>query len=75
MNTKECSLELIDKDGDIAYDRNFDSLKEAKAFVKECGLSRDYWLQFSESVAFVSTIDYLRLMVEDECDKDWFVNW
>lgn len=75
MNTKECSIDLIDIEGDVCYSRNFDSMKEAKAFVKECGLSRDYWLQFSESVSFVSCIDYLRLMVGDVCEKDWFVQW
>jgi hypothetical protein len=75
MNIKECSLDLVDTDGEVCYSRNFDSLKEAKAFIKECGLSKDYWLRFSESEKFVSSIDSLRLMRGEECERDWFVQW
>lgn len=63
----------IDAAEDITWDHEFDSLKEAKAWIKECGLSKSYWERLSESPGWAErNIHTLRLLKNGECVQDWF---
>ena len=66
-------LLAIDSQGDITWDREFDTLKEARAWVKNWGLSKEYWERSSESEGWAErNITTLQLHKNGECIQDWF---
>jgi hypothetical protein len=75
MNSKECVIEIIDEENECLWDRQFDSKKEAKAFVKENLKSRHYLDDRGESPYVADNAKSIRLMIEDECEEEWFVDY
>lgn len=67
-------IHTLDKDGDISTCLDhFDTVKDAKVFVKECGLMAGYWDQRAESQGWAGrNIETIQLLVNGECRKDWF---
>lgn len=53
--------------------RDFETVKEAKAWVRNCALSADYWEMASESKGYAArNVATVRLMADGECLDDWF---
>lgn len=57
--------------------RDFDTLKEARAWVKECGLKASYWNRRYErdqdyDGAARDNIHTIQLLKDGECIQDWF---
>jgi hypothetical protein len=78
MNTIEVIAQ--DSEGNEEFRRDFDSLKEARAWVKECGLNRDFWNRSYErdenyDTAARDNIHTLQLLKNGECVQDWFPNF
>lgn len=63
----------LDKDGDATTSREFDSIKEAKSFVKDTALSAAYWDRYAESEGWGQrNIETIQLTVDGEVRFDWF---
>ncbi len=73
MNEKKSFIHVIDTEGDICWDREFDTIKEAKEFIKDCGTDPKYWYWLSESMPFVANIDHLELVVNGMVEKDYYL--
>lgn len=76
MNSKVTFIRAIDNEGDCLWDREFDSKKEAKAWVKDCGLDQSYWNQSAENETFALSIEKIELLQKEKgrwvCVEDWF---
>jgi len=73
MSNHKIEVVTLNKDQEITWDRDFDTIKEAKAWVKECGLSISYWDRSSESPGWAArNIDTIQLLKNNECIQDWF---
>jgi hypothetical protein len=75
MNTIE--VIILDKEENQSDSRSFESLKEAKQWVKECGMNRDYWNRSYErdtdyEGAARDNVHTLQLHKNGECIQDWF---
>lgn len=64
---------VLDKNEYETDRREFDSVKEAVLWVKQCGLNADYWDRRAEvkdwHIGNVATIQLLR---DGEVERDWF---
>lgn len=66
----------IDNKGFETDRRDFDTMKEARAFVKEYAMRSDYWEQRAESKGWhIGNVDTIQLLVDGECLQDWFPKW
>lgn len=77
MNTtKDIRLVVLDSNGYETRNTEYNTMKEARQWVKDCGLRADYWDRSAEVVGFhkdgVATI---QLLVNGECLQDWFPAW
>ena len=69
-------IEVITKDAE-GYtnpgERDFDTMKEARAFVKECALDASYHDRCAESEGWAKRIVHtVQLLKNGECVQDWF---
>lgn len=73
MKNKEITVRAADCDGDTIYERDgFETIKEARAWVKDAFLHRSYWSKLAENDAFADDIDTIQLLVNGEIHSDWF---
>jgi hypothetical protein len=73
---KEIDIVVVDSEGYIVYHRDsFDTIKEAKLWVKECLLERSFWDRLSENEQFAEQIDTIEIRVDGEVHSDWFPNF
>lgn len=68
---------ILDKESIQTDSREFESIKEAKQWVRDCGLSADYWNRSYErdtdyESAARDNVYTLQLHKNGECVKDWF---
>ena len=64
---KTIEVFILDKNGNYNV-RDFDTLKEARQWVKTCGLSKDYWnRRYARDNGHT-----LQLHKNGECVQDWF---
>lgn len=75
MKHRSIDVIVFDKDGAELYSRDFETIREAREWVNECGRSRDWWARLAESNDFVRRVKTVRLMVNGECIDDWFPCW
>lgn len=56
------------------FRRDFDTIKEAREWVKTCGLSREFWNRLYENYdgAASDNIHTIQLLKNGECVQDWF---
>jgi hypothetical protein len=48
-------------------------VKEAKVWIKECAMSKDYWTRRAESESFAAqSVDTIQLHCDGEIIEDWF---
>jgi hypothetical protein len=62
----------LDENDNEEFRRDFETQREARNWVKENGLRRDYWVDRSESEDYPSTIRTIQLLVNGEIRDDWF---
>jgi hypothetical protein len=62
----------LDENDNEEFRRDFETQREARNWVKENGLRRDYWADRSESEDYPSTIRAIQLLVNGEIRDDWF---
>lgn len=72
MNIEIVALE---SDGCENYRRDFDTVKEAKAFVKEALLTPEYWNRRAESPDGHKWVATIQLLKDGEITQDWFPKW
>lgn len=73
MKNKDITILVQDKHGCETFLRDYESKKDALTWVKECGLSADYWARLAEVSDFaLLNVHTIRLNVGGECVKDWF---
>jgi hypothetical protein len=72
------TVEIVafDTKGLQTYNRDFETLKEARQWVKETGLDADFWDRGAEVPGWhFLNVDTLRLLVDGNCLQDWFPKW
>jgi hypothetical protein len=62
MNNIQTEVLALDAEGDVVWNRDFDSKKEAKVFIKEYALSRDFWDRLAENDTFAENIETIQLV-------------
>lgn len=64
----------LDSEGRInPGEREFDTIKEAKAFVKECALDSHYHDRLSELEGWAKrNVHSVQLLKNGECEREWF---
>jgi len=69
-------LLITDKLGCETDRIEFDSMKEAKSWVKKTGLSPAYWERRAESADFAKTnVCQIQLLKNGECEDEWTPEW
>jgi hypothetical protein len=71
--SKKAYVQLIDKDCDVIYERTFDSIKEAKEFLKDCGQDPKYWDYLTEIKNWHEQISYIELLSDDGFLNDYYL--
>lgn len=70
---KEIILQALDKEGfEIYWNNGFETVKEARQWVKEVMLDRAWWDRLAENKTFALTVDVIELHVNGVCRADWF---
>jgi hypothetical protein len=74
---KKIEVIILNKNYDQEDCCDFDTMKEARQWVKSCGLSKDYWNRVYErdedyENAARDNVHTLRLYKNGECVEDWF---
>lgn len=70
---KEITVQALDTEGyNVHTHDGFETIKEAKAWVKETLLDRGYWDRLAENSTFATEIDTIQLLVNGEIHTDWF---
>jgi len=72
---KVIEIQVLDKNGNVEYSLDFDTKKEARAWVKQVGKDRGFWVRLSESEYYPTTLDKIELLVNGECEADWFLKF
>lgn len=62
----------IDQNGYEEYRRDFDTLKEARAFIKESLLNAKFWDRRAEVDGYYKNIATVQLLKGEEVAQDWF---
>lgn len=80
MKTQTIEIIALDPEGLITTTRDFDSLKEARTWVKEAGLSKSYWNRLGESETdyegwAARNVSALELHKDGECVQEWTTNF
>jgi len=71
--SKEITVQALDHEGyNVHTHDGFETIKEAKAWVKETLLDRGYWDRLAENCSFAEEIDTIQLLVDGEIHSDWF---
>jgi hypothetical protein len=71
--SKEITVQAIDLEGYNVHSHDgFETIKEAKAWVKEVLLNRGYWNRLAENETFADEIATIQLTVNGEIHSDWF---
>lgn len=67
-------IKVLDAEGyELTDDREFFTMREARQWVRESGLDRNYWVERSESQDFPRQIDTIQLVNDKgEVLQDWF---
>lgn len=66
----------LDKDESQTDAQSFDTMKEARQWIKECGLNAAYWNRKGETSDFAkSYVNTLQLYKDGECVQDYFPSW
>jgi hypothetical protein len=72
-------IEVIAQDAEEneEFRRDFDTIKEAREWVKTCGMSREFWNRLYErdenyDSAAKDNIYTVQLLKNGECIQDWF---
>lgn len=68
---------VLDPEGYVTTEREFDFMKDARKWVKEAGLSKAYWNNRGDSETdydgwAARNVHTLQLMKNGECVEDWF---
>ena len=69
---KKITVLVLDSEGFELDSRDFDTIKSATQWIKECALFRGFWVRRSESQTFPDTIHTIQLSVDGEVHSDWF---
>lgn len=73
---KDIRVITLDKDGFETDNRDFETVKQARQWVKECGLDSGFWERRAESAGFGErNVDTIQLHIDGECTADWFPKW
>lgn len=73
---KDIRIITLDSDKNETDNRQFDTLKEARAWVKYTGLDANFWDRRAESKGWHKrNVATLQLDVDGECLQDWFPEW
>ena len=73
MKYDKIEVVVLDKEGFETDRRDFCTVKEAKAWVKDCAMSRDFWTRRAESGTFAAqNVDTIQLHCDGEIIADWF---
>jgi len=71
--SKEIKVTAIDREGYTLYDNDdFQTIKEAKAWVKDVLLDRGYWDRLAENNTFAEEIETIQILVDEKIHSDWF---
>lgn len=71
--SKEIKVTALDHEGYTLHDHDgFETIKEAKAWVKGTLLDRGYWDRLAENNTFAEEIDTIQILVDGEVHSDWF---
>jgi len=68
---------FIDSNGFVVLDHSWhETLKDARAWIKECGLSAEYHDRAAEREGWAKdNIHTIQLHKNDKCLQDWFPKW
>lgn len=70
---KTIEIITLDKYNNQTDSHEFDTMKEARQWVNECGLSKDFWNRKGETNDFAACyVHTLQLHKNGECIQDWF---
>jgi hypothetical protein len=72
---KEILANVLDAQDNVEDSRDFESVKQAKAWVKETALDRSYWVRHSESNDYPEKIRTIQLVCDGDIIMDWFPAW
>jgi hypothetical protein len=59
-----------DNEGFELWNRDFDTIKEAKEFMKTSARDRSFWVRRAESEQFPNDIDTIQLIIDGEIRND-----
>lgn len=63
----------LDKDDYVLYENDsFDTIKEAKAWVKDALLDQSWWDRLAENNTYALEVVTIQLRVNGEIHSDWF---
>lgn len=63
----------LDKDGFELYrNDSFETIKEAKQWIKETLMEQSYWNRLAENETFALEVYTIQLTVNGACHSDWF---
>lgn len=70
---KEIKVTALDHEGYTLHEHDgFETIKEAKAWVKDTLLDRGYWDRLAENKTFAEEVETIQLIVDGEIHSDWF---
>lgn len=73
---KDIRIITLGPEGYETDNRDFDTMKDARKWVKDAGLSPAYWENASESEGYhIRNVQTLQLHVNGEIIQDWFPKW
>lgn len=74
---KTIQIITLDLAGFETRNQEFDTIKEAKAWVKECGLKAAFWMRSFESDmdSVRQNVLTIQLTVDGDIRRDWFPDW
>ncbi len=76
MKYNSIEIVTVDEKGFETDRRDFDTVKEAKAFVKKTAMRSDYWEQHAESLGWhIGNVNEFQLHCDGEYLEGWYPKW
>jgi hypothetical protein len=69
---KSIEAAAFDAQGCEIYRRDFDTVKDARSFIRDAMLSKDFWDRRGEVTGYWKQVDTVQLITNSDVLADWF---
>lgn len=72
MKNQLIEVVALDRNENEEYRADFDTMKEARRFIKDAMLEASFWDRRAEVAGYAANIQTVQLVVNGEIIQDWF---